>query len=212
MARKTAAKPKVPPTKTTRTPAELPKVPPKKPAGTTVALPKGPQNKPAGTSVALPKLPPTKTTGTTEVNPKLPPKRRTGTTVELPKVPPTKTPNTADGKEKASPAWTLTNVNAKEAGGLEAAGKKNFNDWAGAVSNGVHPKKAAEGWDSSYKVIKKDNIMVDGKSIKADFCTIRLSQSNRVYFYQYPVGSTNVVKVVKLGDHAAPRGWTSPKA
>lgn len=100
-------------------------------------------------------------------------------------------------------AWKLDNQDATEAGQMKAAEKKTFNTWAGKVSKGTNPKTAAEAWDSHYEILHNKTKTVDGKKgVKVKCCSIRLSQSNRVFFHQ--IDSKEFVKVLRYGDHTEP--------
>ncbi|WP_291296563.1 hypothetical protein [Elioraea sp.] len=102
-------------------------------------------------------------------------------------------------------AWTLNNENMKAVGAMSKVEKDLFNDWARAVSNGEHPKSAAEGWDSDYESYKgaPTKMTIGGKKGSAvKCCSIRLSQGNRVYFVQ--AESQKMVIVLRVGDHKEP--------
>ena len=100
-------------------------------------------------------------------------------------------------------AWKLSNEGAISAGSSTTAEKNTFNTWAKAVSGGKHPKTEADKWDSDYEVLKTKKMEIDGKKgVEVKCCSIRLSQGNRVYFYQ--ADSAEFVKIVRYGDHKPP--------
>lgn len=100
-------------------------------------------------------------------------------------------------------AWKLNNEGAKEVGSMKQAEKTQLNNWMHAVSTGAHPKTEADKWDSDYEVLhSKTSTVDDKKGVSIKCCSIRLTQSNRVYFVQ--VDSAQYVKVLKYGDHSEP--------
>ena len=100
-------------------------------------------------------------------------------------------------------SWKLKNEGAREIGSMKAAEKKRLNDWMDAVSRGANPKTEAEKWDSDYEVLRTKTTEVNGKKgVSVKCCSIRLAQSNRVYFVQ--ADSAEFVKVLRYGDHSEP--------
>lgn len=114
--------------------------------------------------------------------------------------------SSAPAKPKVTPPpakWRLNNDGASKGGESTDSEKKQFNTWAQAVIKGNHPKTEADRWDSDYEVLKTKKMDIEGqKGVEVKCCSIRLSQGNRVYFYQ--IDSIKFVKVLRTGDHKPP--------
>jgi hypothetical protein len=84
--------------------------------------------------------------------------------------------------------WTLDKSRARFDVELNKVEQEHFDEFQNAIQNqGLHPSKAAEGWDSNYK------------NLKGDQYTIRLSQANRASFLVDD--ATNTCTILQVGGH-----------
>ncbi len=86
--------------------------------------------------------------------------------------------------------WTLNKNGVTPSVTLTSSEQMNLNTFMNAVRNGVHPRQAAQSWDSDYKEFGNSKIR-QGQ--------IRLSKGQRATFQVDD--NTSTVTIIQVGGH-----------
>jgi plasmid maintenance system killer protein len=86
--------------------------------------------------------------------------------------------------------WEIDQLHQSVKSILSQANMTTFNQWLTDISNGEHPKTAAEKWDSNYEWLNSEQKY-----------SIRLSKGNRVTFTLDTKNKKKVITIYEVGGH-----------